>query len=406
MKRKSTKGKVTGTKTVKPVEEVKLESPAPVLLAVTGMSPSIITETVWALANGSEQVIPARVIAVTTTSGRERIEKQLFTPVARFGGKTAWDVLRDALEKKGINLGNNLRFGTTSDDIRVITSCKAGGRSEELQDIRNGRDNEATADFLLDQVRSIVENPDRPLIASIAGGRKTMGALLYACMTLIGREGDRLTHVLVSEPFETMSEFYFPGQPGGALQDHRSRMEYDPSKAEVELADIPFVALRNLFYRELGRRPGGFMNMVEYCRESVQMRATEDINLIVHRTTPQIEVNGRTLNLSPREQAMMLFLAERAKNGKPAISKYKIALDLINDYRESLKAEANADDFSDWRRSLTRIQDNEDDEIRKILTDLRRKLSGLGETGHRVAECLPQRGRFSLNLPADRIQIK
>ena len=65
---------------------------------------------------------------------------------------------------------------------------------------------------MLDQFRMVVEKADATLIASIAGGRKTMGALLYGCMTLLGRETDRLTHVLVHEPFETgvSLNFIFP----------------------------------------------------------------------------------------------------------------------------------------------------------------------------------------------------
>jgi len=65
----------------------------------------------------------------------------------------------------------------------VITGVEAEAqRSRELQDIRTPADNEAAADFLLEQVRTIVGNPDTQLIASIAGGRKTMGALLLPCV--------------------------------------------------------------------------------------------------------------------------------------------------------------------------------------------------------------------------------
>jgi hypothetical protein len=86
------------------------------------------------------------------------------------------------------------------------------GRSRELDDLRSPADNEAAADFLLEQVRTIVENPDTRLVASLAGGRKTMGAILYAALTLVAREDDRITHVLVKEPFETLREFWYPAQ--------------------------------------------------------------------------------------------------------------------------------------------------------------------------------------------------
>ena len=153
----------------------------PILLAVTGMSPSVLTETIWALANQPEPIIPSRVIAVTTTTGRDSIKHHLFTPLSRFSGQTAWDTLRHALEEKGFDITGRLRFGTTADDIRVITALDlVSGQSVELADLRSPSDSAAAADYLLEQVRAVVENPDTELIASIAGGRKTMGALLYA----------------------------------------------------------------------------------------------------------------------------------------------------------------------------------------------------------------------------------
>ena len=40
--------------------------PQVVLLAVTGMTPAVLTETVWALARQDPPVIPDRVVVVTT----------------------------------------------------------------------------------------------------------------------------------------------------------------------------------------------------------------------------------------------------------------------------------------------------------------------------------------------------
>ena len=50
-------------------------APTVTLLAVTGMSPAILTETIWALAH-LEGIIPARIIAVTTTVGRNKAARK------------------------------------------------------------------------------------------------------------------------------------------------------------------------------------------------------------------------------------------------------------------------------------------------------------------------------------------
>jgi CRISPR-associated protein (TIGR02584 family) len=137
-----------------------------VLLAVTGMSPAILTETVWALAM-REKTIPSRVIAVTTAAGRERL-RDLWMPDPALGGSAPWEALRSALETAGHRLEGRLRFGDTADDIRVITSSnRSTGRSVELEDIRTAADNTTAADFILEQVRGIVANPDTRLVASI-----------------------------------------------------------------------------------------------------------------------------------------------------------------------------------------------------------------------------------------------
>ena len=68
-----------------------------ILLAVTGLSPSIVTETVWALAQEKPRIIPSRVIFVTTEVGAQKIREQLHTPLPALGGVTAWQALRSAL---------------------------------------------------------------------------------------------------------------------------------------------------------------------------------------------------------------------------------------------------------------------------------------------------------------------
>lgn len=389
-----------------------LHGPEVVLLAVTGMSPAILTETIWALAHpaadsGEEPVLPHRVIVLTTTVGRREIESSLFAPLPRLGGVSAWEALRAALAAAGHDLRGRLRFGTTPDDLRVFTTAdRTTGRTVELEDIRSPADNEAAANFILEQVRGLVEDPDKTVIATLAGGRKTMGALLYACFSLIGRDGDRLTHVLVSEPFDQMRDFFFPGQPGGELP-HRDGGVFQPFAARVELANVPFVPLRQLFRRELGRAAGGFMRLVEACRAGVRERLGEAVRLTLERGRAEIEVNGQRLKLAPREQLLLLFLAHRAKNGEPPFAMQKDALDDLNAFRERLRAGAPKQDWSDWRQADSlKAPVTDDQDIRRALSSLREKLLGAGGEAAALAACLPERGRCSLDVPAALIFLK
>jgi len=375
-----------------------------ILLAVTGMSPAVLTETVWALAHEPEPVLPDRVVVVTTSAGRVEIERQLFTPLNRFGGQCVWDALRASLVSEGFCMEGRLRFGTTSDDVRVIAAVDGvTGRSVELPDIRTPKDSEAAADFLLDQMRSIVENPDTRLIASLAGGRKTMGALLYACMTMAGREIDRLTHVLVNEPFETLREFYFPTQPGGALKD-RNGVAVPPGRARIELADVTFVPLRNLFQRELGRPAGSFQRLVELCRLNVRRATGDHLKFEIDRSRTESFINGRRLELAPREHLVLLFFAARTKHKEPVLAAYDEALVALEEFRKELLASAPETNWSDWRHELTGTIKDRD--LVRILSDVRAKARRAGGDAAFLTNVLPEKGRCSLDIPGELIFVK
>jgi len=366
-----------------------------VLLAVTGMSPAILTETIWALAM-REKTIPFRVIAVTTAAGRERL-RAVWMPDPALGGLTPWEALRSALEAAGHRLDGRLRFGDTADDIRVITSSdRSTGRSVELEDIRTAADNTAAADFILEQVRSIVANPDTRLVASIAGGRKTMGTLLYAAVSLLGRDSDRVTHVLVEPPFESQAGFWFPSQPASKTRSKGTKIQ----QPWVELADIPFVPLRNKITETFGREPGSFLTLAALCRKSAGQDSAPKLSL--SESTPGCRVDGLPVRLGPREHSLLLFLCKRALSAEPPLADYQAAVDLWSACRADLHAR-RLPSGADWRSSCSIPVDV--DSLRHDVSSIRKKLSKGGPAGVALAKFLPARGRFSLDLPASRIDL-
>lgn len=280
-----------------------------ILFAVTGMSPAVLTETVWALAHDPERpILPSRVVVVTTSVGRKTLVDTLLRPSHDFGGKTVWESLRESLIKEGFDLTGRLQFGETGQDIRVFVNGDQNGISRELADIATPEDNAAAADFLLEQLRSFVVDPDLPVIASIAGGRKTMGALLFACMTLVGRETDRITHVLVDPRYEQplTPMFFFPGQPQETLRSRDGR-KFAAHNASINLSDIPFVPLRNRF-QELEGVPGTYRRMV--AAYSSRLKCVTDDPVVVHLDGEQlvVTVNGKMVPLRERSFFMLEFL--------------------------------------------------------------------------------------------------
>ena len=380
-----------------------------VLLAVTGMSPAVLTETVWALATEAEPVAPQRVVVVTTTEGKAAMERDLFTPLAAWGGQTVWQTLRDSVQQRlGLAASEPvLNF----EPVRVFTiPDPKSGRATELADLRTRSDNDFAADFLLEQVRGLVENPDTHVIASLAGGRKTMGALLYACLTLVGRGTDRLTHVLVNEPYDTVPGFWYPGQPGGTLirpaRGKSAAIRVEPADATVELADVPFVPLRNLFLRELGQPAGTFRRLMDLCRNNIRRSAGEHLQIEIDRSRPETRINGRRLELAPREQLVLLFFAERAKRGDIVLSAYDEVLNDLEEARIAFRAEAPPKNWSDWRHSSSLNRKLDERDLTRVLSDIRRKAKQAGGDAAFLADVLPERGRVALDVPGPVIFIK
>src|SRR5262249_29705615 len=123
--------------------------------------------------------------------------------------------------------------------IHVIT----GPDGQPLEDILTDADNVAVADFITEHVRAITADRAVSLHVSIAGGRKTMGFYVGYALSLFGRPQDQLSHVLVSPPFESLHEFFYPSPRTRVIHDRGGRT-LDAKEAAVRLGEIPFVRLR------------------------------------------------------------------------------------------------------------------------------------------------------------------
>jgi len=373
-----------------------------VLLAVTGMSPAVLTETVWTLAHGAEPVIPDKVVAVTTRAGKKKLQEELLSPRPDYSGHTVWMALSASLHKKGHNTENKLQFGDTNEHIRVFTRNTPTGPAE-LDTVTTDEENMAAADFLLDCVRAIVSTENTRLVASIAGGYKTMSALLYACVSLIGHDGDRITHVLVQDPFDKQLSpgFYYPAQPAKIL-DFKGR-KIRASDAVISLADVPFVPFRKLFSENFDAHPRSFTELVDFCKESVDSIAAKDIRLKFDRLARTLAVNGEPLRLSPSECMVIDFFIHSLKN-KAVFSGYKSAVDNLKTFAAAQMAEQKKKNLvlQEWKCP------KDDGEcchlITRSISDIKKKLTT--PTLKPLARILPQKGRCSLDIDPAKVKVE
>lgn len=398
-KTQNSKSKASATS---PLRSAVTDHSSIILLAATGMSPAVLTETVWALAHENPQVVPDRVVVVTTISGRQAIERELLTATSQ-EAPTIWQELRLAI--LGPDAGQQERLILEPPRLVEAPNPRTG-QTDWLEDLRTPAENNAAADFLLSELRRWTEIPGSRLIVSIAGGRKTMGALLYACVSLLGRETDRLTHVLVNEPFDDprlKPKFYFPRQKHQQLQSAEGR-PCQAAEAGIDLADIPFVPFRNLFERDLVRKPSSFIELVRRCRVKIQEIARHNVRLKLAWSRRVIEVNHQQVKLSPHQCLLLLFLADNAKFARPAPEKYETALEPLKTFAAKVTADCVAEDGNDWRDEAP--QDFDGERVRKVLDELKTKLRRAGPEAAALIPLLPEKGRFTLDLAPSAITLK
>jgi len=193
-----------------------------------------------------------------------------------------------------------------SDCIRLLESLDA---SHDLEDIATSEDSQAAADFIFGILRELSSDPQTRIIASLAGGRKTMGALLACCMVLLGRCQDRLCHVLVDPPFDSPRLdplFFFPEKN----QSHRlpeCADVYHSAVARLELTDIPFVRVRGWYEQEYRKTSPSYMSMVRMVQELAPDPETYPL-ITVDLNLGRVYVDDRDVGLSASEFALFSVL--------------------------------------------------------------------------------------------------
>lgn len=201
--------------------------PRRVLALAVGMTPQVLTETVFALAVAAPQPwVPTEVLLLTTDHGAQTARRELLA-AGRFARLCA-----------DYGLSGRIRFDEGC--IRVLRADDG----QPLADIRTPQDNLLAADAMMALLRELCADEQAAVHVSIAGGRKTMSYFLGQALTFFGRPQDRLSHVLVNGPFESLPDFFYPPPHPVALEDRDGR-RLSTVDAQVQLADIPFVRLRD-----------------------------------------------------------------------------------------------------------------------------------------------------------------
>lgn len=205
-----------------------------ILLSVTGMSPAVVTETLYALVT-EKGFIPTEIQAITTEQGKNKLLEALLG--IEGGRKERKGALQEFIEDYGDEYSfSEIHFDESC--VHIITN----ENGQNLPDIRTPEENEHAANSIVQLVGNLCQDEDMQLHVSIAGGRKTMGFFMGYALSLYGREQDSLSHVLVDSQYESLASFYYP-KPYPHLINKNDGTQIDAKDGKVMLAEIPWVRL-------------------------------------------------------------------------------------------------------------------------------------------------------------------
>lgn len=350
-----------------------------ILVSAMGTSPAVLTNTVWGLAHQKHSIVPDEIVVFITKSGKELLIQKLFDD-------GVWNEMRSNLKREKIEIDGKLVFGATS--IRVIPDAEGN----EIEDLRTGEDNLRAADFMLSQLRQYTEDSGTQLHVSIAGGRKTMSALLFSCMTLLGRECDKVYHVLLPQDLEqgATPEFFYP-EPGKTFVSKGTAKKLKAKEISTELFEVPFVRMRGWYQEKFNAIPPSYRALVARVQE-VAPPAVVYPEIEIDAWNGWATLNGQQVPMSRPCFAMLLLLAS--------------GVETKEHHRRLLEAHRASNTAAcDWLASFQEgsLFTNESDieDIYKTMSNLRSKLKMSGFTT--VESLVPQRGR-AVMFPISRIK--
>ena len=332
-----------------------------ILLAVTGASPQVLTETLYGL-HISGKPYPDEIFIITTKSCKDKLVDGLFLQGQLQALEQEYD-----LPKAHFN----------EDNIWLIED----DNGHVLCDAKSIEDQTIMADFITQKVFELTSQKEIAIHASIAGGRKTMAFYLGYAMSLLGREQDTLSHVFISDEFEFVPDFWFPTKESQFITGKKSGDTVDTSKAVVTLAEIPFVRMRHSVNPQLIQSIGS----MSFSQTVATLNAShsKNLQLTLNNKARTLSIVGISIKLTPKEFAFYLWLTDLAEKGllvdryfeennQNSLAFLKYYRPLASDIRVFKTFGITPEDFTE--NSLSQLQGMDREFVQTQCSNINRKL--------------------------------
>lgn len=264
-----------------------------ILLATTGTSPQVLTETLFAI-HESGRPFPDEIYVITTQSSKPVLINGLF----RDGH---FQALLDEYKMPMVKF-NESHIWLIEDDNGI-----------SIYDAKSINDQTYMADFITHKVYELTQDDNVAIHASLAGGRKTMAFYFGYALSLFGREQDTLSHVFVDDKYEFVRDFWYPTKEPKWVTGKNGQGEVDVSKATITLAEIPFVRMRNSVDQSLvtSMASYSFSQTVGMLNESHNV----DLKVTIQKKAKLLSAVGIDIKLTAKECAFYLWIVSKEDSG-------------------------------------------------------------------------------------------
>ena len=265
-----------------------------ILVISTGLAPQVVTEMLWwfVAREDASRVVPDFIHIVTTRRGAEVVREQLLGA----DGKLA-EFCRE--------------FGLDDLNGHVQVWVPTEADLNPGDDTRDLDTNIGYANLVTRLLRDLTADPGTRIHASLAGGRKTMSFYMGYAMSLLGREHDELSHVLVSPPaLENSPDFWWKPIRERIVWADRSGELCSTEDAVIDVAPIPFARLRYLMSQDLFDAPAvDFRRFVGGAQAGVECQ-----RVVLTDSRLEVRVGDHAVRLAPKKYCFYRLLAEIRKD--------------------------------------------------------------------------------------------
>ena len=269
-----------------------------ILLISTGLAPQVVTEMLWwfTVSTSGPETVPDEIHIATTRLGAEAATAELTGPEGKLSEFCREFCLPDLSARLRIHSATGEDLGPPGDDTRDLETSIG------------------YANMVTRLLREFTADPLTRVHACLAGGRKTMSFYMGYAMSLLGRERDELSHVLVWPPeFENCPNFWWvPKVPLRiAVGPQGEETWRSTNEAAIEVVPIPFVRLRHLVGEaSLDNRD------INFARFVVDAETAMDRELLVLDDEKlELRVGRHSTRLPPKKYALYRLLAEVRRDG-------------------------------------------------------------------------------------------